>query len=69
MAEIIRDKSERFVTSSEDQLVDLMRAHINYIRPDDVFAQLQRGGKLTLIVLILAANFIIMLVAAMSGLM
>lgn len=63
------DKTERIVTSSDNELTDLMRAHINYIRPDSVFDQLQRGGKLTIIALILILNFIFMLVSAMSGLM
>jgi len=66
---LLMDKTERIVTSSDNELVDLMRAHINYVRPDGVFDQLQKGGKLTLICLILLGNFLIMLVSAMSGLM
>jgi hypothetical protein len=68
MAEIIRDKSERFITSSDDQLVDVTREYLKMMRPDSFYDQLNRGGKLTIIALILISNFIIMLVAAFGGL-
>lgn len=68
MAEIIRDKGEKFVTSSEGELVDVMRAHVNYLREDGIYDQLNRGGRLTLICLVLIANFLIMLITAFGGL-
>jgi hypothetical protein len=69
MAEkMIMDKTERFVKSSEDELIDVMREHVKYMRPDSFYDQLNRGGKLTIIALVLIANFIIMLVAAFGGL-
>jgi hypothetical protein len=68
MAEIIRDKSERFIKSAEDELTDVMRDHIKYMRNDNIFDQLSKGGKLTIICLILLANFLIMLITAFGGL-
>jgi hypothetical protein len=67
---LLMDKTERIVVgSSENDLVDVMRGHIKYLREDSIFDQLNRDGKLMLIALVLVANFLIMLVAAFSGLM
>jgi len=68
MAKIIMEKSERFVTSCEGELVDVMRAHVKYLREDGIYDQLNRGGRLTLICLVLIANFLIMLITAFGGL-
>jgi len=68
MPEVVRDKSDRFVKSSENELVDVMRAHVNYLRSDNIWDQLNRGGKLTIIALILVANFLVMLISALGGL-
>ena len=68
MAKIIMEKSERFVTSCEGELVDVMRNYMKYVRPDGIYDQLNRGGKLTIIALILIANFLLMLVTSFWGL-
>lgn len=62
------DKTDRFVKSSENELVDLMREHVRYVRPEGVWDQLNRGGKITIIALILLANFLVMLISAFGGL-
>jgi hypothetical protein len=62
------DKTDRFTKSSENELVDLMRTHVNYMRSDNIWDQLNRGGKLTIIALILISNFLIMLISALGGL-
>lgn len=68
MAVLIKDKSDKFVKSSEDELVDVMREYVKYTRGDGIYDQLNRGGKLTIIALILIANFLLMLVTSFWGL-
>lgn len=68
MAKQIMDKTERFVTSSENELVDITREYLKYTRSAGIYDQLNRGGRLTLICLVLIANFLIMLITAFGGL-
>ena len=68
MAEIIANNSERFISSSEDELVDVFREHIKYIRNSGFYDSLNKDGKLTIIAMVLIANFLIMLISALGGL-
>lgn len=68
MTELIKDKSDKFVKSSEDELVDITREYINYVREDSIWDQLNKNGRLTIICLVLLANFLVMLLSAFGGL-
>ena len=56
------------VVSAENELVDLEREYEKYLRNENFWDQLNRGGRLTMISLLLLAYFFSILVSSLVGL-
>jgi len=56
------------VVSAENDLVDLEREYEKYIRNEGFWDQLNRGGRLTMISLLLLAYFFSIIVSSLVGL-
>jgi hypothetical protein len=62
------DKTERFVFSSEEELVDLSREFTKYIRNVGFWDQFNKGNRLMMISLTLMAFFASIIISSLVGL-